>query len=198
MPGPGRLLLKTLSAVPVFGLATLPTAAMTLLPWTLSQFPDGGIDMAVAVAEPLVTQSDLLMPSCQALAPGSIRQVASGFTGIGIAVATSQPAVSEELSAQLPLCCPILIGTDVDRKITFGTAVALEVRSLAERDIDSARKAGSLLGVCEDETVQRSYEIARGEDTLGQLIAQEGEEPAIPIGSNTPPVVSGGGIPSTN
>jgi hypothetical protein len=124
--------------------------------------------------------------------------MASGFTGIGIAIQSATAEVADELLEQLAQCCSLLLSSDVDEKITFGTVVALEVRELAEKDVESARQVEQMVGLCGDNTVARSYEIARGEDGLGQLIAQESDSSLGATGLIIPTAIGGGGLPSTN
>ena len=196
-----RILLNArtlMSALPMIGLLPALAAAQGALPWALSQYPEGGPALSDAVAEPLGLQSDLLVPTCRTLAPGSVQQRASGFAGIGIAIETSPADISEEITERLPLCCPLLIGSDADEKIMLGVAVALEARGLAEEEINAAREVEWIVGFCADETFLRSYEIARGDDSLGKLIAQEGDGGPDTTGSIVPAQTGGGGLPSQN
>jgi hypothetical protein len=192
--------LKTIAAAvtaPLIGLVPTVSAAQEALPWRLAEYPAGGDVFSNTVAEPLTGQPDLLVPTCRALAPGSVEQTASGFAGIGIAVATAPLNVAEEIVDELPECCRIVIGSGVDEKINFGASLALVTREIGEANIDHAREIERLIGLCGDETALRSYEVARGEDTLGLLIAQEDSDGPDTTGTiiSTPP---GGGLPSTN
>jgi hypothetical protein len=184
-------------SVPLFGLGPTISAAQQALPWRLAEFPVGGPEFSQAVAEPLSGQPDLLVPTCRALAPGSAEQTASGFAGVGIAISTAPADISEKIVGELPECCRMVIGTDADAKINFGASLAVVTREIGEKNIEHAREIERMIGQCGDETALRSYELARGQDNLGLLIAQEGSADPLATGSILPPH-PGGGLPSAN
>lgn len=190
---------KILLAIPVLGLTPSLSAAQDTLPWRLSDYPTGGAGLSKAIADPLTSKPDLLVPTCRALVPGNAQQTASGFAGIGIAVELASEAASEEIVDRLPECCQIVISSDSDANIAFGAALALATRDLGKKDIDSAREIERMIGLCGDEVALRSYEIARGEDSLGRLIAQEDANGPVSTGSISSPTTNGGGgVPSSN
>lgn len=188
---------KVLLTIPLLGLNPSLSAAQDTLPWRLFDYPTGGAGFSKAVANPLTSKPDLLVPTCRALAPGNAQQTASGFAGIGIAVELASEAVSEGIVDRLPECCQIVISSDSDANIAFGAALALATRDLGEKDIEPAREIERMIGLCGDEVALRSYEIARGEDSLGRLIAQEDANSPVSTGSVLPPTTNGGGgVPS--
>jgi len=188
-----------LVSVLVAGLSAGPALALDSLPWRLANYPDGGPDLARNVADPLVRQGELLGPTCNALGPGNDRQIASGVSGIGVAIVDSTPENSALILDRIPQCCQILTARDADARITLGAAIALETRQLAESDMPAAQEIEVVVNICGDEILERSYEIARGQDNLGLLIAQEGTQTGTAVVDPVPvPVTPGGGIPSPN
>ena len=80
----------------------------------------------------------------------------------------------------------MLAAADVDTRISLGVAIALTARNLAETDLPSAQEVESFVAICNDDVLERSYELARGRDSLGTLIAEAGEsddplDPEIPL-----------------
>ncbi len=183
------------SVLPIAGLAG-PAFAQEALPWRLANYPAGGAEFSRIVAKPLVENADLLLPTCRALRPGTAEQAASGFAGIGFAIATSQDPVSSELESRVPDCCPNVANTDADTLITIGAQLALLAREFGDADIEVGRAINQLVRICDDDVLQSSYAIALGEDSLGVLIAQEGGGGPPTTGSI--PTTSGGGVPSAN
>lgn len=166
------------------------------LPWSLSDYPAGGKSMIEAVAAPLTAQGSLLPQTCAALESGSIQQIASGVSGIGVAIARSSNENASVIVDWLPQCCQVLTSAGVDATITLGAAIALETREMAENDLAAAQEIEFVVGICDDDILERAYTIARGQDNLGELIAQEdggSNQPADPL----PPDTTGsGGVPS--
>ena len=168
------------------------------LPWRLADYPSGGQALTGMVAATLTRQGDLIGPTCAALKPGSVEQIASGVSGIAVAISDSEGDNAATIVDGIPECCQALISSDADARITLGVAIALETRSLAETDLRPAQDAEMIVSICEDDVLQRSYELARGQDNLGQLIAQEGESDARDPGPLTDPATGGGGLASIN
>jgi len=181
----------------VFALLPVPLAAQDALPWSLSQYPAGGPALSEAVAMSLGSDADLTARTCGALAAGTPEQAASGIAGIALAVFAARYQVSEAIIGQFPDCCDRILKEDADANISLGVAVALEARTWAETEIGLGRRIEQLVGMCGDEAFVRSYEIARGEDELGALIA-EGNEGPVSTGSIGTTAAPGGGLPSPN
>ena len=178
-------------------MAGTQTVAQGVLPWRLADFPDGGQNLTSAVAEALVDEGDRIAPTCNALRPATVSQLSSGVTGIALSISMADDDNAALIVDGLPDCCRVLTALDVDSRISLGVAIALEARSLAESDLQSAQEMELFVAVCDDDALGRSYELARGDDELGQLIAQVDDPggpqaPEIPIDSDP-----GGGL-STN
>jgi hypothetical protein len=185
-------------AVAFAGLSAGLSSAQDVLPWKLSDFPSGGPAFTEAVAEPLTDEPDLLIPTCRALQPGTVDQTTSGFAGIAKAVDIARTDIALEILDQLPECCPYLTGVSTDAKISFGAGLAQTARRIGEVNINSAHTINRLVGICGDDTVWRSYEVALGDDSLAQQIAKAGPYGPDVTGSINPPVTGGGGLPTTN
>ena len=172
--------------------------AQTVLPWRLADYPNGGRTLTDVVAATLIKQGDLIEPTCTQLKPGNVQQIASGVSGIGMSIANSDAANSSLIVDRLPRCCEALAAENVDMRITLGAAIALEARELAEEDMPAAQEVELVVGLCDDDILERSYELARGQDNLGLLIAQESPETNPSLVTPPVPPASGGGVPSTN
>lgn len=183
-----------------FAIALLPVplAAQDTLPWSLSQHPAGGPALSEAVATSLGRNADLTTRTCAALAAGTPEQAASGFAGIALAVFAARYQISEAIVDRFPDCCERILKDDADANISLGVAVALEARAWAESEIGLGRRIEQLVGMCSDEAFVRSYEIARGEDELGTLIAESSDEDPVSTGSIGATGTAGGGLPSPN
>lgn len=178
-------------------LLAAPAHAREGLPWRLKTYPDGGQALTDIVATTLISQGDLIVPTCNELRPGNSEQIASGFAGISVAVIESDPDNASIIVDGLPLCWKLVEATDADTRITLGAALALTARRLAETNLDYAREVDFLVAMSNDEVVQTSYEIAMGQDNLGLLIAQE-ESDGVNPSPGPPAPVGGGGIASIN
>ena len=138
-------------------------------------------------------------PTCNELAPGSVPQIASGVAGIARSIADSDTGNTAIIAAGLPGCCRALTAADADTRISLGVAIATKARNLAETDLQSAQQVESLVcSTCADVVLSRSYVLARGDDSLGTLIADIdtfdcSRAPDIPF-NRTP----GGGLASNN
>ena len=185
-------------AVPFAGLSAGLSSAQDILPWELSDYPSGGPALTEAVAEPLISEPDLLMLTCRALQPGNLDQTTSGFAGIAKAVDLARTDIALEILDQLPECCRCLSGVDNDARIMFGARLAQTARRIGEVNVYSAHTINRLVGMCGDDTVWRSYEVARGDDSLAGQIAKAGPYGPDVTGSINPPVTGGGGLPSNN
>ena len=189
-----------LTSATVLSLAMIAAqaTAQNVLPWRLSDYPNGGRTLTDFVAATLVKQGNLIEPTCTALQPGNAQQIASGVSGIGMSIANSDPANSSLIVDRLPRCCEALTADNVDMRITLGAAIALEARALAEEDMPAAQEVEFVVALCDDDILERSYELARGQDNLGLLIAQEGSETNPSLVTPPVPPASGGGLSSTN
>ena len=172
--------------------------AQDVLPWRLADFPEGGQRLAGMVAATLVKQGNLTVPTCNALKPGTPQQIAGGVSGIGKSIASSDAANSSLIVDSLPGCCEALTSANVDTRITVGAAIALEARSLAEEDMPAAQEVELVIGICDDDVLERSYELARGQENLVMLIAQEDSDTDSSSGILPVPPASGGGVPTIN
>jgi hypothetical protein len=171
--------------------------AQSELPWQLEDYPAGGSPLTNVVAGTLVAQGDLIIPTCSKLSPGTVQQVASGFSGISIAIANSASENAALIVDGLPQCWKHLDLTDSDTRIKLGTALALAARQLAELNLQYAQEMEIVVSMSEDAVMQTAYELARGQDNLGELIAQEGSDPSAPTMLPIVPI-GGGGLPTTN
>ena len=180
------------------GLYPATLLAQDTLPWSLGQFPDGGPLMTEAVATSLGSNAGLTSQTCRVLSEAAPQQAASGFAGIALAAFAAPPATSAAIVEQFPVCCDQILGGDVDRNITLGAAVALEARAWGESEIELGRQIEQLAGLCNDEAFVRSYEIARGEDELGLLLAEGLDGDPGSTGTIQQDPSSGGGLPSAN
>ena len=178
-------------------LMAAPAHARDDLPWRLKTYPEGGQALTDIVATTLISQGDLILPTCDELRPGNTEQIASGFAGISVAVVESDPDNAAMIVDGLPLCWKLVEATDADTRITLGAALALTARRLAETNLDYAQEVDFLVAMSNDEVVQTSYELAMGQDNLGLLIAQEDGDGVNPA-PGPPAPVGGGGIPSVN
>ncbi len=178
-------------------LLAAPAHARDDLPWRLKTYPDGGQALTDIVATTLISQGDLILPTCDELRPGNTEQIASGFAGISVAVVESDPDNAAMIVDGLPLCWKLVEATDADTRITLGAALALTARRLAETNLDYAHEVDFLVEMSNDEVVQTSYEVAMGQDNLGLLIAQEDGDGINPT-PGPPAPIGGGGIPSIN
>ncbi len=178
-------------------LLAAPAHARDDLPWRLKTYPDGGQALTDIVATTLISQGDLILPTCDELRPGNTEQIASGFAGISVAVVESDPNNAAMIVDGLPLCWKLVEATDADTRITLGAALALTARRLAETNLDYAHEVDFLVEMSNDEVVQTSYEVAMGQDNLGLLIAQEDGDGINPT-PGPPAPIGGGGIPSIN
>lgn len=172
--------------------------AQDILPWRLDDFPVGGDPLTVVVAGTLIDEGELIEPTCNALEPGNIPQIASGVSGIAVSITGSDRDNAATIVEGLPYCCELLTGADADSRISLGVAIAMKARSLAESDIRSAQEMELIVAICDDDVLGRSYELARGSDDLGELIAQVGDpddptDPEIPLDPDP-----GGGVASLN
>ncbi len=188
-------------AVTVFAIAAIGPAhavAQFQLPWSLSDYPTGGSAMTGMVAGTLQRQGDLTISTCNTLGAGNVQQITSGVTGIGQSIANSESDNAALIVDQLPQCCEVFTSLDIDSRITLGAAIALATRVVGEKDMRSAQEIEFVIEACDDEILQRSYQVARGQDNLGQLIAQEDGESNPSL--TTPPVTptGSGGVPSPN
>ena len=153
-------------------MATSQTFALDALPWRLADYPDGGELLTAAVADSLKSAGVLIGPTCNALGPGSVPQIASGIAGIAQSIASSDSENAATIIDGLPACCTVMTSTDADTRISLGVAIAMKARGLAETDLQSAQEVESLVAICDDDVLGRSYELARGQDNLGTLIAE--------------------------
>ena len=176
----------------------VPSVAQDALSWNLSQYPAGGPAFAEIVANTLGENVSLTVQTCNALAEGSPVQVASGIAGIALAVYVAPQPASDLIAEQFPDCCDRILTNDVDTNINLGVAIAHETRAWGESDIGLGRTIEQLVGLCGDEAFTRSYEIARGEDELGTLIAEGIEDGPEATGSIPLSSTPGGGLPSAN
>ena len=119
-------------------------------------------------------------------------------TKLSVAVPAASPATSTAIVEQFPDCCDQILGRDVDRTITLGAVIALEARAWGESEIDLGRQIEQLARLCSDEAFVRSYEIARGEDELGLLLAEGLESDPGSTGTIQQDSSGGGGLPSAN
>jgi hypothetical protein len=184
--------------VALVGMFSAQASAQSPLPWRLADYPTGGQALSGMISGSLVDEGSLIAPTCTALRPGNTQQIASGVSGIGSAISNSSPDNAASIVDGLPACCEVLTAVSVDARIALGAAIAQEARALAESDIRSAQEVELVVAICEDDILARSYQLARGQDNLGQLIAQEetdpdGDPPSIP-----PDTTGGGGVPSVN
>ena len=166
-----------------FAMATSQTFALDALPWRLADYPDGGELLTAAVADSLTSSGVLIGPTCNALGTGSVPQIASGVAGIAQSIAGSDNDNAATIIDGLPACCTVMTSTDADTRISLGVAIAMKARGLAETDLQSAQEVESFVDVCDDDVLGRSYELARGNDNLGTLIAEADDpgEPGVPI-----------------
>lgn len=191
----GLRILRILLALPV--LLASPALALDDLPWRLESYPNGGQALTDVVANTLVAQSDLIVPTCDELRPGTVEQIASGLTGVGVAISKSDPENAAIIVDGVAHCWRLVDLMDADTRIALGAALALAARELAETNLVLAREIEMLVAMSNDDIIQTSYEIARGQDNLGLLIAQE-ENGAINRSPGPPIPVGGGGIASIN
>ncbi len=180
------------------GLIPTSLSAQGPLPWSLSQYPDGGPLLTEAVATTLGGNAELTGQTCRALTEGTPQQTASGFAGIALAAFAAPPPTSGAIVEQFPECCARMLGSDVEEIITLGAAVALEARAWGESEIGLGRQIEELVGLCDDEAFARSYEIARGTDDLGVLIAEGTSDGPVSTGSVELDTAGDGGLPSAN
>ncbi len=186
------------AAAAALAMFAAPVFAQGPLPWRLADYPGGGRALTGMVAAALTGQGELIGPTCTALKPGSVQQISSGAVGIAVAISDSDSDNAAAIVDGLPQCCESLVAADADTRIALGVGIALEARTLAGSDLRPAQDLEMIVSICEDDVLQRSYELARGQDNLGQLIAREGEADSE---SNPVPVIdtsSGGGLASIN
>lgn len=187
-----------IAAICGFAMAASQAVAQGALPWRLADYPDGGEPLTAMVAETLIDAGDLIVPTCEALEPGSIPQIASGVTGIARSITGSGGENAATIVDGLPDCCEWFTKADADTLISLGVAIAMKARILAETDLQSAQEMELIVAICEDDVLGRSYELTRGRDNLGDLIAQVGDpdgpqDPDIPLDPDP-----GGGLGSQN
>ena len=180
------------------GLCPATVLAQDTLPWSLSQYPDGGPLMTEAIATSLGGNAGITSQTCRALSEATPKQAASGIAGIALAAFAAPPPTPTAIVEQFPDCCNQILGRDADRIITLGAAVALEARAWGESEIDLGRQIEELVGLCSDEAFVRSYEIARGEDELGLLLAEGLDGEPGTTGTIQQDSSGGGGLPSAN
>lgn len=192
----GLRILRILAALSALLLAS-PVLALDELPWRLKDYPNGGQPLTDVVANTLVAQGDLIVPTCNELRPGTIVQIGSGLTGISVAIADSDPENASIIVDGMEHCWKLVDRTDADSRIALGTALALAARQLAETNLEYAREIEMLVAMSNDDIIRVSYEIARGQDDLGLLIAQE-EGNGVDLPPIVPPQIGGGGIASYN
>ena len=179
-------------------LLAAPASAQDVLPWSLEDYPSGGQALTGMVSGTLTAQGDLIVPTCNALKSGNLAQISSGFSGIGIAIADSDAGNAALIIDELPGCWDCREFGTVDRRITLGAEIALSARKLAERDLRYAQEIETVVAMCEDDALHTSYQLARGQDNLGQLIAQEGSDGSPTRASLIEPPIGSGGLASTN
>ena len=180
------------------GLCPATLLAQETLPWNLSQYPDGGPLMTEAIATSLGGNAALTNRTCRVLSEATPEQAASGFAGIALAAFAAPQPTPTAIVEQFPDCCDQMLGRDADRIITLGAAVALEARAWGETEIDLGRQIEELVGLCSDDAFVRSYEIARGEDELGLLLAEGLDGDPGTTGTIQQESSGGGGLPSAN
>lgn len=183
-------------ALALAAVLALPARAQSDLPWRLENYPNGGQSLTGMVSGTLIAQGDLIVPTCNELRPGNVQQLASGFSGISIAISDSDPNNAAIIVDGLPNCWKVLELTDADTRITLGAALALAARELAGQNLIYAQEIELVVAMSEDDILQTAYEIARGQDNLGQLIAQEGPDSSSGVPTPPPLPIGGGGIPS--
>jgi hypothetical protein len=183
-------------ALALAAVLALPARAQSDLPWRLENYPNGGQSLTGMVSGTLIAQGDLIAPTCNELRPGNVQQLASGFSGISIAISDSDPNNAAIIVDGLPNCWKVLELTDADTRITLGAALALAARELAGQNLIYAQEIELVVAMSEDDILQTAYEIARGQDNLGQLIAQEGPDSSSGVPTPPPLPIGGGGIPS--
>ena len=185
-----------ISAICGLAMAIGQATALDGLLWRLGDYPGGAEPLTAAVAATLIGNGSLIGPTCGELGPGSVPQIASGVAGIARSITGSDAGNAATIVAGLPGCCAVLTSVDADTRISLGVAIAMKARSLAETDLLSAQEVESFVATCDDDVLGRSYELARGDDSLGTLIADIGGSdgagaPEIPF--NRDP---GGGLAS--
>jgi len=194
-----RNLYRAVKVLPLLAiLFATHAAAQENLPWRLEDYPSGGEALTGMIAGTLTAQGDLLAPTCNALKPGTVQQIVSGFGGIGMAIADSDSGNAALIVDALPSCWECRDFGTVDRRVELGAAIAVAARQLAARDLRYAQEVEIVVDMCEDDALQRSYDLTRGQDNLGQLIAQEGSESNTVLNRPLIVPVGGGGLPTTN
>mgnify|MGYP001818017068 CR=1 FL=1 len=196
----GTRIIAAVKALIGFAILLYPASALaqTSLPWSLSQFPDGGPALTEAVATSLGSDAGLAAQTCRALSEGTPQQAASVIAGIALAAYAAPPATSAAIVEQYADCCAEIAGNIADRNISLGAAVALEARAWGENEIGLGREIEQFVAQCENEPFIRSYDIARGEDGLGSQIAASVTDGPASTGSIPIDTSGGGGLPSPN
>lgn len=141
---------------------------------TLQIFRDGGDDLVDEVSKDILSDITAVGAYCLAAGSARIEQKVAVMHGI-VATNSAVGRWDESLMARAQQCCPLFTSVSIDERIGYGAQLALEARRAFDEDRRISARMKMLVNACSDDVLDRSFELALGNDRIGLFVAQESE-----------------------